>query len=186
MTRLGRRDRERQRSSGWTRRGRVRTSRFHRPHPPGGSKTTGIASSRSSNACPDAAAKRTGHVCGTIERPIPNARHPKHCHWRDPVKSVKPQGRSAAGRGSRKQRGPGSAKRRSGIVPARLAAWWDSATRLTSAEGDQTSGEVPAPAKKARIGPVMTGLPAVPASADCFGASGRSRATRRRGAGEEA
>jgi hypothetical protein len=50
------------------------------------------------------------------------------------------------------------------------------ATRLVCAEGDQTSGEVPAPAKNCRTGPIVTGPPVVPESADCFGAAGRSRA----------
>jgi len=53
----------------------------------------------------------------------------------------------------------------------------DSATRLRCAEGDQTSGEVPGLPLEPQVGPVVTGPPVVPASADCFGASRRSRAT---------
>jgi len=52
------------------------------------------------------------------------------------------------------------------------------ATRLTCAEGEKTSGEVPVPAKrKPGNRPIVTDSPAVPASADWFGSAGRSRVT---------
>jgi len=111
--------------------------------------------------------------------------------WRKTARANDPSNRSA-----RVARVNGS-KRRSGIVrrPAgiRIPAP-DSASRLVCAEGDQTSGEVVRSMQaggadicvchpRRRSNPAVTGLPVVPASADCFGTGcrrSRARTPRRK------
>jgi len=108
----------------------------------------------------------------TIERPTPNVRRIER-RRSDLAKSGKPQGRTPPtlrlahrSAGGRRNAEAGS----SGGRPPRTA------TRLTCAVGDQTSGEVPDRQPKDPVGPVVTGSSVVLTSADCFGAAGRSRA----------
>lgn len=153
----------------------ARADRFRRSHPSGGSKTTGLASCRSTNA-------RASGGLAMIERPIPSVRRlerrcPESREQREQAENRKGERRPgtvrATGTGGRRER-------RSGTV-RRPAADGQRAARLMGAVGDQTSREAPdrRTKRRGRAGRVISeqaDLPAVPESADCFGSNGRSRA----------